>query len=100
MKLKDMSMPKHAKSGDQIDLNLTKEEIEATIGDQTLLDFIEECEEVSADMNRGVCQTRRATIFMRKEQSELVRQRADLSELLDLAQKDFEIAVRHTKNLI
>lgn len=50
-----MSMPKHAKSGDQIDLNLTKEEIEATIGDQTLLDFIEECEEVSADMNRGVC---------------------------------------------
>lgn len=29
-----------------------------------------------------------------------MKQRADLSEILDLGQRDFEIAVRHTKNLI
>ena len=37
---------------------------------------------------------------MRKEQSELVKQRADLSELLEMTQRDFEIAVKHTKNMI
>ena len=37
---------------------------------------------------------------MRKEQSELAKQRSDLSEMLDLTQRDFEIAVKHTKNLI
>ena len=51
-------------------------------------------------MTKGITQTRKATIYMRKEQSELVKQRADMSELLESGQRDFEIAVRHTKNLI
>lgn len=70
------------------------------LDDENLLNFTEVCEEVANDLTRGIAQCRKSTILMRKEQSDLAKQRVDLSDMLDLAQRDFEIAVKHTKNLI
>ena len=84
-------------------LNLDNSKMEgyaASSEQEKSLSFIEECEEVAADMARGINQTRRATIFVRKEQSELIKDRAYLCEMIETCQRDFETAVRHTKTLI
>ena len=75
-------------------------EKEMTQLNDSLLNFGEVCEEVANELTRGISSCRKSVILMRKEQSELAKQRSDLSEMLDLTQRDFEIAVKHTKNLI
>ena len=49
------------------------------------LNFIEECEEIAADLTKGIGQSRKAKILLRKEQAELFRQKGDLADMLELA---------------
>lgn len=99
-------MPKKSTTSTELKDKEESSLLRKNIGEQqqddndNLLNFAEVCEEVANDLTRGITQCRKSTIFMRKEQSNLARQRVGLAEMLDLAQRDFEIAVKHTKNLI
>ena len=67
---------------------------------EELLNFIGEYQEIAEELTRSIASSHKATIFIRKEQSALVREKKDLKEMLVMAQRDFEMAFTHTKQLI
>ena len=64
-----------------------------------MLDFINDFQELAEDWMAAIQQSRKSTIFVRKEQSELAKQSADLAETLFMAQRDIEISIKHTNML-
>ena len=64
------------------------------------MEYMNEFRDLAEDLMSSIIQSRKSTIMVRKEQSELSKQSLNLAELLQLTQRDIEIAVIHTKNLI
>ena len=65
-----------------------------------MMEYMNEFRDLAEDLMSSIIQSRKSTIMVRKEQSELSKQSLNLAELLQLTQRDIEIAVIHTKNLI
>lgn len=93
-------MPKFKdKSLNEFAASLIESSVMKDGGTPEMLDFINDFQELAEDWMAAIQQSRKSTIFVRKEQSELAKQSADLAETLFMAQRDIEISIKHTNML-